>query len=352
MDPRVKKHAEIMVNWSTAVVEDEMVMIVAPPTAHELVVALAGEIAKKSASYLALMESDEVLRSYLEQADDRTLAVFPRHYESALESSDVVIWILAPASVSTLAGIPPEKIALRAKTREPLFDLHLSKRWCDTLHPCPALAQQADMSLEEYRDFVYNAILIDWSGLSEDMSALAKRLNRHGDIHLVGHGTSLHAETKGRVWMVEDGKHNMPSGEVYTSPVENSVEGEIYFDIPFLYQGRIIEGVKLWFEKGLVVDFEAERGEGTLKDILDTDAGSRRLGEIAVGMNRGISRYTRNMLFDEKMRDTIHCALGRGLAECNGTNESAVHLDMVKSMHDGEIVAGRETIYRAGKLLR
>lgn len=328
-----------------------MVLIRAGLEAYDLVLAISGEVAKKKASYLILMESDETLRMYLENADNQTLSLFPEHYKSVLEASDVVIGINAPRAIDALSDASSEKLALRARTREPLFGLLLSKKWCDTLHPCNALAQQAGMTLDEYRNFVYDTILIDWSVLSKKMSTLAEQLNTHPDIHLLGPDTDLYAETIGRVWMIEDGKHNMPSGEVYTSPVEGSVEGKIYFDVPFFYQGKMIEGTKLRFEDGYVVDYSADQGGQTLKSILELDDGSNRLGEIAIGMNRGISKYTRNMLFDEKMGDSIHCALGKALEQCNGENKSAIHVDMVKNMRKGEILAGGVTIYKNGKFL-
>ena len=351
LDSRVFKHAEIIVNWSTQVMENDMVLIRAYPEAHDLVVALAGEIAKKKASYLVLMESDESLSTYLEHADNQTLSLFPRHYKSALDESDVVILIIAPSSKRALADASSEKLAMRARTRESLFDLFLSKRWCDTIHPCDVLAQEAGMNLNEYKDLVYDAILIDWEHLSKEMSILSKLLNKYQDIHLLGSDTDFYAETTGRVWMLEDGKHNMPSGEVYVSPLEKSVEGTIYFNIPFLHNGKQVEGVRLQFENGSVVDYSAERGEQTLKSIIELDDGSRHLGEIAIGMNRGISKYTKNMLFDEKMGDTVHCALGKALKECGGENKSAIHVDMVKNMLDGEIIAGGVTIYKRGKFL-
>lgn len=345
------KHAEVLTNWSTQVQEGEMVLIIAYPEAFDLVMAIIGEVAKRKASYLVLLESDELLRTYLEHADNQTLSLFPLHYKSALEASDVVIWINAPRAINVLADVDSEKLALRARTREPLFGLHLSKKWCDTIHPCNALAQQAGMTIDEFKDFAYDAILINWKDLSKSMSTLCKRLNTHSDIHLIGPDTDLYAETNGRVWMIEDGKHNMPSGEIYTSPVEESVEGSIYFDVPFLHQGKLIEGVKLRFEAGHVVDYSADQGEKTLKSIIELDEGSSRLGEIAIGMNRGIKQCTKNLLFDEKMGDSIHCALGKALEECQGKNKSAIHVDMVKDMKKGEIIAGGVLIYRHGRFV-
>ncbi|MHA2433336.1 MAG: aminopeptidase [Candidatus Thorarchaeota archaeon] len=349
MDPRVIEHARVLVNWSTEVNRDEMVLIRASPEAHDLIIAVTGEVAKKGASYMVSMESDEIIRAYVNHADDETISLPPRHFMAAFNECDVIIGISAPSNTMTLSSVNPEILAARSKTRKSILDMMLNKRWCDTVHPCSSLAQQANMSLEEYRNFVYDAILIDWTEASKNMSILKDRLNLHKDIRFLGLDTDLYAETTGRIWAIADGKRNMPSGEVYNSPIEDSVEGKIYFDIPFLYQGKVIEGVRLRFDKGTVVDYSAEKGEQTLKAILEVDDGATRLGEIAMGMNWGISKYTLNMLFDEKIGGTIHCALGQALKECNGMNESAIHVDMIKNMDNGEILAGDETIYRDGK---
>lgn len=205
------------------------------------------------------------------------------------------------------------------------------------------------MSMDEYQTFVYGATLVDWKEESKNLFLMKEHLERHSDIRFVGPETDLYAKTEGRIWIASDGKHNMPSGEVFTAPVEDTVEGKIYFDIPFLQMGKVIEGVRLAFEKGEVVDFSAEKSEDTLKTVIETDEGSRRLGEMAIGTNRGIKQYTLNMLFDEKIGDTIHCALGRAYKENNGTNDSAVHVDMIKTMMEGEITAGDEVIYSKGK---
>lgn len=351
MDSRITQHAEIIVNWSTQVLKGDMVLIRTGPEAHDLLKALAREIAKKGASYAIMLEDNETLRSYLTHANNQTLSLFPKHYEAILRRSDVVIWVDAPESIESLADIDSEKLTLRARTREPLFEISLGKRWCDTLHPCDALANQAGMTLEEYKDFVYNAILIDWDGLSRKMTQLSEKLNLFDDIRILGPKTDLYAKTIDRIWHVESGKHNMPSGEVYTSPVEDSVEGRVFFDLPLRYQGNVIKGISLEFERGRVIKYSAEHGQQILKSILNLDEGSNRLGEIAIGMNYGIKRFSSNMLFDEKMGDTIHCALGKSLKECGGFNESAIHVDMIKTMTAGEIVVGDRTIYKEGKFL-
>ncbi|MFX1261983.1 MAG: aminopeptidase [Promethearchaeota archaeon] len=349
MDPRIVEHAKILVKWSTDIQPGEMVGIIGSPLSHDLVVALNKEVGKAGGRVVNLMDSDEATRAFYDGASDETLQVFPKHFKALIESLDVLIVARSPMNTKALANVDPNRIMLNNVTQQEIMSLYLTKKWCLTVHPCLTLAQQASMSLEEYKDFVYGATLIDWESESKNMYVMKEHLERHSDIRFVGPETNLYASTEGRIWIASDGKHNMPSGEVFTAPVGDTVEGKIYFDIPFLQQGKVIEGVRLVFEKGDVVDFSAEKEEATLKAIIEIDEGSKRLGEMAIGTNRGIKQYTLNMLFDEKIGDTVHCALGKAYNDCNGTNESAVHVDMIKTMKDGEIIAGEEVIYKNGK---
>ncbi len=349
MDPRVIEHARILVRWSTQVKEGDMVLVRASPEAHDLAVAVAREVSSAGGKVMVLLDSDELTRTVINNSTDTTLQMLPRHLFEAVRASDVYIALSAPLNTMTMADVDPSKMITAAKANKPISDMVLEKRWCGTVHPCRSLAQQAKMSLDEYADFVYSAVLIDWEKESKTMHLLKSHLESHSDIRFIGPETDLYARTENRIWVVSDGRHNMPSGEVFTAPIENTVEGRIYFDVPFLYQGRVIEGVRLRFEDGVVVDYSAEREQAMLKSILEVDDGARRLGEMAIGTNRGIRRYTLNMLFDEKIGDTVHCALGNAYKDCRGTNESAVHVDMVKNMREGEIYAGNELIYRHGR---
>ncbi|MGV9169491.1 MAG: aminopeptidase [Promethearchaeia archaeon] len=349
MDSRIEKHAQILVEWSTEVQEGDMVIIRAHPDAHDLVVALNREIGKAGAVPFVLMSSEEASRAFFDGASDETLKILPKHQKAAVEAADVFIGVSSPVNTKAMANVNPKRQMISRKTRKELSDIIMDKRWCGTVHPCRTLAQQANMSLDEYQTFVYNATLIDWEQASENMYLMKEHLERHDAIRFVGPETDLQASTEGRIWVASDGKHNMPSGEVFTAPVEDTVEGKIFFDIPFMQQGKVIEGVRLVFESGEVVDYSAEKNEEVLEAIIDTDEGSRYLGEMAIGTNRGIKEYTLNMLFDEKIGDTVHCALGRAYKDCNGTNDSAVHVDMIKSMKQGKVLAGDEVIYSEGK---
>ncbi|MCF2137682.1 MAG: aminopeptidase [Candidatus Thorarchaeota archaeon] len=351
MDPRVAEHARIIVEWSAEIKKGDKVIIRATPETQELVVALNRELARVGAHPVTLMELEEASRAYIDAASEETLQEIPDHVKALYENSDAIVMIRSPANTRAMAGADQRKLVTLSKAMRPMSNVILSKRWTVTVHPCNSLAQQANMSLEEYRDFVYGATLLDWKEESKLMYVLKEHLERHSDVRFVGPETDLYAKTEGRIWIASDGKHNLPSGEVFTAPIEDTVEGKIFFDIPFMQRGKVIQGVRLTFEKGEVVDFSAEKEEATLKSIIETDEGSRRLGEMAIGTNRGIQKYTLNMLFDEKIGDTIHCALGNAYKECNGRNESAVHVDMIKSMKEGEVIAGDEVIYSKGKYL-
>jgi len=349
MDPRVEEHAKVLVEWSTEVKKGDMVGILATPEAYDLVLTTTKHVAKAGGRPLTVLWTDEIARAFFDGADDETIQLLPKHILAVVESSDVIIAINAPENTKSLAGVNPEKQMMDAKAMEPIMVTYLSKRWVATLHPTNSLAQQGNMSLEEYRDFVYDAMLIDWKEAGKFVNLIKNRLEKQSSIRFVGPETDLYASTEGRIWIAGDGKNNMPCGEVFTAPVEDTVEGNIYFDIPFLQYGKVVDGVRLTFEKGEVVDYSAEKEEATLKQVIETDEGSRRLGEMAIGTNRGIKKYTLNMLFDEKLGDTIHCALGLAYADANGTNKSAVHVDIVKSMKEGEILAGEDVIYSKGK---
>ena len=349
MDPRIEEHAKTLVEWSTEVKQGDMVGILTSPQGYDLALAVVRKVANAGGRPLAMLWTDEISRAFFDGASNETIQLFPKHLLALVDNVDVIIAINAPDNTKALAGVSPEKQMLGARTMQPIMGAYLSKRWVGTIHPCNSLAQQGNMSLDEYRDFVYDAMLIDWKKESILLNKIKDRLDKRNSIRYIGPETDLFASTEGRIWIASDGKKNMPSGEVFTAPVEDTVEGKIFFDIPFMEYGKVIEGVRLSFEKGEVVDYSAEKEEATLKQIIETDEGSRRLGEMAIGTNRGIKQYTLNMLFDEKLGDTIHCALGRAYEECNGTNQSAVHVDIIKSMLDGEIYADDELIYSRGK---
>jgi aminopeptidase len=205
------------------------------------------------------------------------------------------------------------------------------------------------MSLKEYEDFVYSAILIDWASQRTQMEKLKKALDQADKVRLIGEKTDLTMSVKGRNAIVGDATHNVPGGEVYTAPVDDSAEGEICFDLPGIRYGREIKGIRLKFCKGEVVDYSAETNQDALKSIIETDQGSKRIGELGIGTNRGIKRFTKNILFDEKIGDTIHLALGNAYKDCGGINKSAIHWDIIKTMKPGQILLDGKVLQKDGK---
>jgi aminopeptidase len=336
-DPRVLEHAKIVVNYSCKVKRNDLVIIVANPESQELVVAMASELGKVGAHYLVIDTDDRAMRAYTLAADDETLSKFPTPLVDLFSKADVYINVGALSSSNTqeMSDVPPPKLQLSVRAMGSLSQAMADKRWNFTLHPTKALAQDAKMSYEAYCDFVYSTILRDWPKFESEMRVLSERLAKAKQVRIVGKDTDITLSVEGRHPKVSAGDHNMPSGEVFVSPVDTEVEGEVYFDLPVIYQGHEIRGARLTLRKGLVVESKAEEGEEFLRGMLEVDEGAKRLGELGIGMNRGINRFTKNILFDEKMGDTIHLAVGDAYEETGGTNKSAIHIDMIKSMKDG-----------------
>ena len=354
MDDRIRAHAETLVDWSARVEPgDEVVMRVAEG-AHDLAVAVAAELGARGATLLATYGSDEVQRAYL-RAHDGDFA--PAEAERALyDRADVSLSLGGGRNTTATADVPGATQNAYARAREDAREARFATDWVSTVHPTRSLAQAAGMSYEAYRDFVYDAVLRDWEALAAEMGQLKDILDDGREVQLVTEGTDLTLDIGGRTAVnsaasVAYDSHNLPSGEVFTAPA--GAEGEVTFDVPITVQGRRLRDAHLVFEDGAVVDFAAAEGEDALADLLDTDEGATRLGELGVGMNRGITRPTDTVLFDEKMAGTVHLALGRAYDAClppdESGNESAVHTDLITRMGEGSrLVVDGETIQRDG----
>lgn len=332
MDPRLQAFAKHIINKATHVSRGDNVLIQISDRGHEFALELYKQIVEKGGQPLLLSSPTELTRVFYDTADSETLATLPNHYYQLIHASDVIISIRSEANTKSLSNVSPLKISARTKALMPIQEERLSKRWCLTQYPTMGYAQEAKMSLTEYTDFVFSAVLIDWSDQLRIMHELKQILDQTDEVQILGEKTDLTMSIKGRNAVVGGPDNNVPGGEVFTAPIDDSAEGHIYFDLPAIKYGQEVEGITLCFEKGEVVDFSAERNEALLHSMIETDAGARRLGELGIGTNRGITVFTKNILFDEKMGDTIHLALGRAYQECGGTNESAIHWDMIKTM--------------------
>jgi len=340
MDERVREHAAVLVDWSARIEAGDNVVCSVGPDAHELAVAVAEELGNRGANLLATYSSDEITRAYL-QAHDGDFETDPAHELALLENTDVYLSLGGGRNTSATADVSGEQRRSYNTARREIREARLDTRWVSTVHPTRSLAQQANMAYEEYRDFAYDAILRDWESLAEEMAQLKALLDNGDEVRLVSEGTDLTMRIDDRTAVnsaasVAYDSHNLPSGEVFTAPA--ATEGAVTFDVPMTLRGETVRNVCLEFEAGEVVDYDADQGAAVIGDILETDEGARRLGELGIGMNRGIDRYTDNILFDEKMGDTVHLALGRAYDSClpddESGNDSAVHVDLLTDVSE------------------
>jgi aminopeptidase len=280
--------------------------------------------------------------AFWEAARDVHLDSFPPLDLAEASGADAAISIQAPQNTRALVGVDPVRLARAARARAPVREAALGRRWCVSVWPTPALAQQAGMSSSDFAAFVERALFLDredpvlaWRDLSALQARLISKLAGACELRIEGEGTELALSVAGRTWINSDGRRNMPSGEVFTGPVESSASGVVRFDVPSSPRGVEVSGVVLEFLEGVVVSARADRGEDVLQAMLAADDGARRLGEIGIGTNFGIDRAVGMTLLDEKIGGTVHLALGRSYPETGGTNESAIHWDMVCDLRRG-----------------
>lgn len=347
LDPRVAKHAELIVDYSTNIKKGDNVLIQLTDAGMELAQEIYRLAASRGANPLIVVTPTEATRQYYE-IDRRYLKNFPKHVYELTKSSDVIISVRGENNLKALSNVDPERISTRSIALKEIQEARLSKRWCLTQFPTAAYAQEAEMSLSEYEDFVYGSILLDWKKERATMEKVKEVLDRGDLVRIEGVDTDLTMSVKGRIAVVGDADHNVPGGETFTAPVDDSAEGKIYFDFPGIVYGKEVRDIRLRFEKGEVVDYSASKNEDLLKTMLNTDEGSGRLGELGIGTNYGINRFTKNILFDEKIGGTIHLALGRAYEECRGINKSAIHWDMIKTIKPGKIAVDDNVVQKDG----
>jgi aminopeptidase len=347
-DPRVESLARILVGYSTEVKEGELVSIDGENAAEPLLLAVYEEVLRAGGHPILNVSLDGQAVSYFRHASDEQLEWVSPFSAWMIENVDVRIAIGATTNTRELSGVPPERQMKRQTATGDLLARGMERsaagefRWCYTLFPTNAYASEADMSLTDYQDFYFGACLADdgdpltaWQRASAETKRLADWTEGHEEVRVVAPGTDIKLGIAGRTFIPCDGRHNMPDGEFFTAPIEDSVEGEVTFHLPAVIGGREVSGVRLRFDAGKVVDASAERGEEFLIKMLDTDPGARRLGELGIGTNYAIDRGTREVLLDEKIGGTVHMAVGRSYPESGGKNESAVHTDLVCDLRSG-----------------
>ena len=349
-DPRVERLAEVLVGYSTELKSGDKVLIRGTELSQPLALAVYRQALQAGALPVLWATFDEASRVFFDAASEAQLAWENPILIEVARSVDAYIDLRAPTNLRMLSTVDPAKAVVAQKARQPFLEVVLRKRWVLCEFPTPALAQEAGMSLGELEEFSFGAVLIDWPAMRAELARRKQQLEAGHELRIVGRDTDLRMAIGGRTWVTDDGKHNMPGGEIFTGPVEDSVEGEIAYELPAVYNGREVEGVRMRFAGGRVVDASAARGEEFLISMLDVDDGARRLGELGIGTNYGIGRHTRSVLFDEKIGGTVHLAVGRSYEETGGRNVSALHWDMVKDLRDGgELHLDGQVVQRGGR---
>ena len=364
-DPRVTKLAQVLVQYSAGVKPGDLVSIRGTTLAEPLVLALLEETLKAGGHpriRLLPVEASEVL---YKNASDEQLQFICDLDRQEVDQLDVSIRVLSEGNTRALSNIDPAKPALLSQARKPLQERFLERaakgelRWTLTAFPTVAYAQEAEMSLADYNDFVYQACLLDsedpvasWKQLAEKQQRLADYLNKCKELHIKAPDTDICFGLEQRKWINCLGDKNFPDGEVFTGPVENSVEGHIRYSYPAIREGRHVDDIRLTFKAGKVVEATAAKHQDFLITMLDQDQGARYLGELSLGTNYQVQLFTRNLLFDEKIGGTCHLAVGKGYPETGSKNKSGLHWDMVCDLRQGgEVYADGKLIQKNGRFL-
>jgi aminopeptidase len=363
LDNRTDKLAQLLVNYCVAVGTGDWVLVRADVQALPLVEQVVEQVLHAGGHPTVQLAADSLDEIVLRHATDEQLSWLCPVDQLLAERVDARITIRAPSNTRALSGIAPERQRIQQNAHRPISQTYMqrsaegSHRWALTAYPCNAYAQEADMSLGEYADFVFAATYADqpdpvgcWQGVHDRQQRLVDWLVGKSQVVARGPNVDLTLSITERTFINSDGKRNMPSGEIFTGPVEESVEGWIKFSYPALRGGREVDGVEFVFEQGRVVRASASKNEAYLLSQLDSDAGARYLGEFAVGTNDQIQRFTKNILFDEKIGGTLHVAVGAGYPETGSRNRSSVHWDFICDMRqDSEIWVDGELFYKNGK---
>lgn len=363
-DPRVTKLAQVLVHYSLAVKPGQQLVLQTHPLAESLALAAYAEAVRAGAHVFIVNSLPGSEELFYQHASDAQLDHISPVRRLIYETFDARLVLSAEHNTRALSGVDPARLARFRRAQAPLSKVFFERaareemRWCLTEFPTQASAQEAEMSLADYEDFVYGAGLLDqpdpvalWRAEGERQRRLINWLAGKDQVTFKGANIDLRLSIQGRSFKEADGKYNFPDGEIFTGPVETSVNGWVRFRYPAIYHGQEVTDIELWFEGGKVVKETASKNQALLTSLLNIDAGARYVGEWGLGTNYGIQRFTKNMLFDEKMGGTIHLAVGASYPETGGRNESGLHWDMLCDMAESEIHVDGELFYRNGRPL-
>jgi len=364
-DVRIEKLADILVDHSTRIQPGDRVAIEATTAARPLVSALYARILERGGHphlLLDLPEQDELLYEF---GKNEQLDFIPTFRRLAYDQFESRIRIASMTNTRALSAVDPARQKRRQKALSPILEAQMRRgadrsfKWVSTLYPTEGYAMEAEMSLKNFEDFVFHACHADesnpvefWTQTEKNQRKMIERIEGHSQVILRGPNVDLSLSIKGRKFINGAGLNNMPDGEIYTGPVEDSANGFIHFDFPAIYNGVMVEGVELTFSNGKVTQASAKKNQAFLHEMLESDAGARYVGEFAIGTNNEINRFLHNILFDEKIGGTFHMALGAGYPESGSKNKSIIHWDMICGMQkDAEIIVDGEVIYKNGKFI-
>ena len=341
-DERFERYADLLLDTCIEVQPGWEVLVVGHPQSRALLDEIGAGLARRGAYCVFQLAFGNVIgaadRSWSREASLELVSQPSKLQSHLFENCDAIVAVQAPENTRDGSSIDPEKLNAGRAAYLPAMRRMISHEvpWVGCQYPTPALAQEAGMATDEFADFLFGACLLDWKAEKERMRQYADRFDAAEEVRIVGDRTDLRLGIADRKMEVDAGGANMPGGEFFCSPVEDSAQGEIFFgEFPAVYAGRELTGLRLRFEGGRVLDASADTHEDFLIETLDADEGARRLGELGIGCNPGITRYMKNTLFDEKIDGTIHLALGFGFPNLGGKNESALHWDIVKDLRDG-----------------
>jgi len=361
----IEGFAKLLVQYCLDVQKGDLVRVGSSPAASPLVKEVYREALKAGGHPYLRLGLPGIAEIFFGTAGKHQLSHVNPIDIHEIERVDKIINIRAAVNKKALTNVDPKRQQTANRAMRDYREIYMRRsaskelEWCSTLFPTNASAQDAEMSLNEYEDFVFRACMLHrkdpvaaWRGVHRKQAKACRRLGECSTLRIVREETDITMKVAGRKWINSDGRRNMPSGEVFTGPIEDSVEGTIAFSFPAVWGGREVHGVRLTFKRGKVVKASAQKGEDFLHAVLDTDQGARFLGEVAVGTNYNIQRFTKNILFDEKIGGTVHVAVGASYPESGGKNTSGIHWDMITDMREGgKIYGDGKVIYKDGQFV-
>jgi aminopeptidase len=365
IDKRMEKFANILVHHSLGLKKNDLFVISGSYLAAPLIKEIYLQAVEIGAHPFTHIGIDGLSEIYYRYSSENQLKYVSPLSKFEIEHIDASLSIISPENTRNMTNIDPQKQAISSVAHQQIQRIFLDRaakkelRWCVTQYPTQASAQDAEMSLAEYEDFIFSAAHVDaknpikyWKTIHKEQETIRKLLSTKKTLHVLARETDLCVSVAGRKWINCSGTENFPDGEVFTGPIENSAEGYISYSFPGSHGGREVNDIQLSFKKGAVVKATASKGEKFLRSMLAMDPGARRLGEFAFGTNYGVKMYTKNTLFDEKIGGTIHVAVGSGFPETGSKNISSLHWDMVCDLRkNGEVYADNELIYKKGRFL-